>query len=80
MNVDTDEIVDTFINMEDWTKGVVWVNGINLGRYWNIGPQVTLYLPAPFLNPGTNEIIVFEEKKAAPERNLKFEDYPILQN
>jgi len=80
LNVDAENLQDTFLNMEDWTKGVVWVNGVNLGRYWNIGPQVTLYLPAPFLHAGDNEIIVFEEKEAAPERKLKFEAVPILQN
>ena len=47
---------------------------------WNIGTQVKLYFPAPFLHAGDNEIIVFEEKESAPERNLKFEDVPILQN
>ena len=39
LNVDAENLQDTFLNMEDWTKGVVWVNGVNLGRYWNIGPQ-----------------------------------------
>ncbi|KAM8955401.1 beta-galactosidase-1-like protein 2 [Lycaon pictus] len=54
---------DTFIKMEGWTKGVIFINGQNLGRYWNIGPQETLYLPGPWLHPGSNEIIVFEEFK-----------------
>nr|XP_055161549.1 beta-galactosidase-1-like protein 2 isoform X2 [Nyctereutes procyonoides]XP_055161550.1 beta-galactosidase-1-like protein 2 isoform X2 [Nyctereutes procyonoides] len=54
---------DTFIKMEGWTKGVIFINGQNLGRYWNIGPQETLYLPGPWLRPGSNEIIVFEEFK-----------------
>ncbi|XP_076457381.1 beta-galactosidase-1-like protein 2 isoform X2 [Babylonia areolata] len=52
---------DTFINMKDWKKGIVMVNGVNLGRYWDVGPQRTLYLPAPFLKQGKNEILVFEE-------------------
>ncbi|XP_057605433.1 beta-galactosidase-1-like protein 2 [Hippopotamus amphibius kiboko] len=55
---------DTFINMKGWTKGVVFINGQNLGRYWNIGPQETLYLPGPWLQPGLNEIVVFEEFKS----------------
>ena len=41
-------------------KGVVWINGFNLGRYWNIGPGETLYVPAPLLKPGRNEIVVLE--------------------
>ncbi|XP_016012022.2 beta-galactosidase-1-like protein 2 isoform X2 [Rousettus aegyptiacus] len=55
---------DTFVKLEGWTKGVIFINGKNLGRYWNIGPQETLYLPGPWLHPGLNKIIVFEEFKA----------------
>ena len=51
---------DTFLDMSKWGKGVVWVNGHNLGRFWNIGPQQTLYCPAPFLKTGKNEIIVLD--------------------
>nr|XP_045750622.1 beta-galactosidase-1-like protein 2 [Mirounga angustirostris] len=58
---------DTFIKMEGWTKGVIFINGRNLGRYWNIGPQETLYLPGPWLHSGSNEIIVFEEFKPGLE-------------
>lgn len=50
---------DCFINMTGFTKGYVFVNGFNLGRYWDIGPQKTLYLPGPILKE-INEIIVFE--------------------
>ncbi|XP_067827135.1 beta-galactosidase-1-like protein 2 [Heptranchias perlo] len=52
---------DTFIKLTDWGKGVVFVNGMNLGRYWDIGPQRTLYLPAPWIQHGNNEIVIFEE-------------------
>ena len=55
-----DEPKDTFVNMKDFKKGVIWVNGICLSRYWHIGPQKTAYLPAPFLKKGENEIIVLE--------------------
>ncbi|TNJ64126.1 beta-galactosidase [Paenibacillus hemerocallicola] len=51
---------DTFLYLDGWTKGVVWINGFNLGRYWNIGPQKSLYVPAPLLRPGGNEIVIFE--------------------
>ncbi|KAM6157580.1 beta-galactosidase-1-like protein 2 [Rhynchocyon petersi] len=57
---------DTFLKLEGWEKGVVFINGQNLGRYWNIGPQETLYLPGAWLNPGINQVIVFEEKMAGP--------------
>lgn len=47
---------DTFLNMEKWTKGVCFINGHNLGRYWIKGPQQTLYVPAPWLQKGENEV------------------------
>jgi len=51
---------DTFIDMRQFKKGIVWVNGHNLGRYWEIGPQYRLYCPASWLKEGKNEIIVFD--------------------
>jgi beta-galactosidase len=54
------EIADTYIDMSNYKKGVVWVNGNNLGRYWNRGPQFHLYCPATFFKKGKNEIIVFD--------------------
>jgi beta-galactosidase len=51
---------DTFLDMSQWKKGVVWVNGHNLGRYWNIGPQQRLYCPAPWLRQGKNEVIILD--------------------
>ena len=52
---------DTFVRLDGFTKGFVVVNGFNLGRYFNsAGPQKTLYLPAPLLRSGSNEILVFE--------------------
>uniref|UniRef100_A0A8C8YSX9 Beta-galactosidase n=1 Tax=Prolemur simus TaxID=1328070 RepID=A0A8C8YSX9_PROSS len=67
---------DTFIKLEGWTKGVVFVNGQNLGRYWNLGPQKTLYLPGPWLHSGPNEIIVFEELKGG--LTIQFTTMPFL--
>jgi beta-galactosidase len=55
-----EEIGDTFLKLEGWTKGVAYINGFNLGRYWEIGPQKTLYIPAPLLREGENELIIFE--------------------
>lgn len=51
---------DTFLDLKAWTKGVVWVNGHHLGRYWEIGPQTRLYCPAPWLKLGTNEVVIFD--------------------
>ena len=55
-----DKTGDTFINMMNWRKGMVYVNGHNLGRFWEIGPQQTLYLPGCWLKKGENEIIIFD--------------------
>lgn len=54
------ETADTYLDMQKWGKGMVWVNGKNLGKYWEIGPQQTLYLPAEWLKKGKNEIVVLE--------------------
>ncbi|XP_047450931.1 beta-galactosidase-1-like protein 2 isoform X1 [Mugil cephalus] len=54
---------DTFIKLPGWSKGVVFINGKNLGRYWSVGPQQTLYVPGPWLHRGENQVIVFEEQE-----------------
>ncbi|CAF0818759.1 unnamed protein product [Didymodactylos carnosus] len=51
---------DTYLSLPQFTKGVAFVNGFNIGRYWNIGPQKTLYIPAQLLFKGFNQIQVFE--------------------
>ncbi|MEU9170599.1 glycoside hydrolase family 35 protein [Streptomyces sp. NPDC048420] len=57
---EVDTPADTFLSLSGWTKGQAWVNGFHLGRYWNRGPQHTLYVPAPVLRPGANELVVLE--------------------
>jgi hypothetical protein len=51
---------DTFIDVSNYKKGIVWVNGHNLGRFWDIGPQKRLYCPASWLRLGLNEVIIFD--------------------
>jgi hypothetical protein len=53
-------VEDTLIDLPGWTKGVVWVNNHNLGRYWVVGPQNQLYLPGCYLVKGSNDIVVME--------------------
>ena len=68
---DADEVCDTFIETEGFGKGCVFVNGFNIGRFWEIGPQKRLYIPAPLLNKGKNTLIVFEtEGKSADSISL----------
>jgi beta-galactosidase len=50
---------DTFLDTRTWPKGTVWINGHHLGRFWDIGPQQTLYVPGPWLRPGRNDVVVF---------------------
>ena len=54
------ELGDTFLELPGFTKGFACVNGFNLGRYWNIGPQFSLYVPGDLLREGANEVVVFE--------------------
>jgi len=55
-----DKPVDTYLDTSALGKGFVWVNGHNLGRTWSIGPQKSLFLPAPWLHAGQNEVVVFD--------------------
>jgi beta-galactosidase len=58
--VELDKVGDTFLDMRPWGKGMVWVNGHNLGRFWNIGPQQTMFVPGPWLKSGRNQFIVLD--------------------
>ena len=71
-----DKIRDTFFWLPAWKKGFCTINGFNLGRYWNIGPQQTLYVPAPLLRVGENEVILYEE--SLPAFSIFSIDKPIL--
>ena len=74
---DVTEPADTFLALPAWTKGAAWINGFNLGRYWQRGPQQTLYVPAPVLKRGTNDIIIFELHKAE-KLSVELRDRPEL--
>lgn len=68
---------DTFIDMSTWGKGMVWVNGRAIGRFWEIGPQQTLYMPGCWLKKGKNEIIVLD-LKGPREAVIKGLEKPVL--
>jgi beta-galactosidase len=68
---------DCFLDLRPWGKGFVWVNGHNLGRYWNIGPQQTMYVPGPWLHPGDNEVVILDLLGPA-EPVVAALDHPIL--
>jgi len=75
-----DEVADTFIRLDNFKKGFVLINGFNIGRYWEIGPQKSLYIPASLLKQGENEIIVFEGDGLKGEPVVEFFDHPSLNN
>ena len=59
---------DSYLDMRGLTKGAVWINGHALGRFWNIGPQYTLYVPGPWLKTGVNSVVVFDlDGKSNPQ-------------
>lgn len=71
---------DTFIDMEQWGKGIVFINGKNLGRYWQVGPQQTLYVPGVWLQKGENKIVIFEQLNESPKTEVKTVKTPVLTN
>jgi len=62
-----DAPADSFLALPGWEKGLAWINGFPLGRYWARGPQRTLYVPAPVLRAGRNEIVVLELQAATTD-------------
>ncbi|MBQ2732158.1 MAG: beta-galactosidase, partial [Opitutales bacterium] len=78
------KVGDTFLDMSKWGKGVLYVNGHNLGRYWSqtmdgkpVGPQLRLYCPAPFLKRGKNvvDVVELELSEPRPIRGCKERNY-----
>jgi beta-galactosidase GanA len=73
-----DEPADAFVALPGWGRGLVWLNGFLLGRYWEIGPQRTLYAPAPLWRVGDNEIVVLELERDTPGPTIDLRDKPDL--
>ncbi|NID12818.1 glycoside hydrolase family 35 protein [Fibrivirga algicola] len=69
---------DTFLDMQGWGKGIVYVNGHHLGRFWNVGPQQTLYVPGCWLKSGANTILVFDQQNKSVQKSLKTVATPVL--
>lgn len=75
-----DKVGDTFIDMENWEKGIIFINGINIGRYWQVGPQQTLYIPGVWLKKGENKIVIFEQLNSKAQTEVKTVKTPVLMN
>lgn len=74
---DLEEPADLFLDTGHWGKGMVWINGFMLGRYWRRGPQRTLYVPGPVVRAGTNDVVVLElDTMLEPE--IRFVPRPLL--
>ena len=75
--IDIDECCDTFVKLPGFKKGMIFINGRALSRYWEVGPQRSAYLPAPFLKKGKNELIVLE-LEGFDETSVILDDEPDL--
>ncbi|MDE6762061.1 MAG: beta-galactosidase, partial [Oscillospiraceae bacterium] len=74
---EADELGDTFLDTAGFGKGCAFINGFNLGRFWEIGPQKRLYVPAPLLKKGKNTLIIFETEGKASDK-ITLADEPDL--
>jgi beta-galactosidase len=72
-------VTDTYLDVSGLGKGFVWVNGHNLGRTWEIGPQRSLFVPGPWLQKGVNQVVVFDFTDLG-EPQLRGADNPIWSN
>ncbi len=77
-SVDLKATGDTYLDMHGWNKGMVWVNGHNLGRFWHIGPTQTMYLPGPWLKRGANEVLILDLGESVPDPSVQGLTNPVL--
>jgi len=69
---------DTFLDIRNLGKGALWINGHIIGRFWNTGPQQTLYVPGPWLRKGRNQITVFDVAPQSAHPHVAGLAQPIL--
>uniref|UniRef100_A0A1B6DW49 Beta-galactosidase n=1 Tax=Clastoptera arizonana TaxID=38151 RepID=A0A1B6DW49_9HEMI len=70
------ELTDTYLDIRRWKKGVVFINGFNIGRYYSGGPQLTMYIPSPILKVGENIVIIYEQYES--DGNVSLTTEPIF--
>ncbi|MCD8327294.1 MAG: beta-galactosidase, partial [Lachnospiraceae bacterium] len=71
---EAEEVGDTFLDFTGWGKGCAFINGFNLGRFWEIGPQRRLYIPAPLIEKGKNTLLIFETEGKAPGKMALYDE------
>ena len=70
---------DTFLDMTEFKRGMVWLNGHALGRYWSIGPTQTCYAPGCWIKDGDNEIVIWDAVGAKPrDGKFRWHEKPML--
>ena len=74
-----DDLEDTYLNLTGFGKGVVFINQQNIGRFWEKGPHLSLYVPKGYLKKGENEIVVFETEGRYRE-NVTFSQEPVYKD
>lgn len=77
VNFNVDELGDSFLDLSGWGKGAVLLNGFQLGRFWEKGPQKRLYIPAPLLKIGENQLVIFETEGVAGDA-ISLKSEPLL--
>jgi beta-galactosidase GanA len=73
-----DVVADTFLNPTGLLRGVAFINGVNVGRYWTVGPQLTLYIRSKYLRVGQNELVVFETGDIGEVPTITFDDHATI--
>ncbi|HFR3538431.1 TPA: beta-galactosidase family protein [Streptococcus suis] len=73
-----EDLADTYLDMTGFGKGVVFVNNVNIGRFWEKGPILYLYIPKGYLKKGVNEIVVFETEGQYREK-ISFSQEPVYK-
>lgn len=68
-------VFNNLLCSQGWSKGVVFINGKNLGRYWSIGPQQTLYVPGPWLHRGANQVLCQTHFESLYSSTVNFESF-----
>ncbi|KAL7140310.1 hypothetical protein ABFS83_09G112700 [Erythranthe nasuta] len=72
-----DKVRDTYISFRGWSKGIAFINEINVGRFWpSVGPQCNLYVPAPILREGNNTVVILELESPKPDLTVSSVDHP----
>ena len=77
---ESDLPLDSFLRLDGWHKGLAFLNGFNLGHYWKVGPQITLYSPKHLFKPypEVNKLVIFELENFPNNRSIQFVDKSVL--